>query len=138
MKIIVSVIPTVLVTNSLLSHFCPFAETKSKNQVFSKLVVWQQETILFFVYSKSRSTSKVCRIQKIFIRGSPYMLFLFILQFHAQNEINVQGELTNKTAIAWSRISFVKGGFLHKTTNDTLYYLIATSRCETHLTNFYN
>ena len=47
------------------------------------------------------------------------MLFLFILQFHAQNEINVQGELTNKTAIAWSRISIVKGGFLHKTTNDT-------------------
>ena len=40
MKMIVTIIPTNLVTNSLLSLFCPFIETKIKNQVLSKLVVW--------------------------------------------------------------------------------------------------
>ena len=29
-----------LVTNSLLSLFCPFLESKNKNQILSKLVVW--------------------------------------------------------------------------------------------------
>ena len=40
MKILVTIIPTNLVTNSLLSFFCNFIETKNKNQIFSKLVVW--------------------------------------------------------------------------------------------------
>ena len=40
MKIIVTIIPTNLVANSLLSLFGAFIETKNKNQVFSKLVVW--------------------------------------------------------------------------------------------------
>ena len=40
MKIIVTIIPTILVPNLLLSLFYPFVEAKSKNQVFSKLVVW--------------------------------------------------------------------------------------------------
>ena len=35
MKIIVTIIPTDLVTNSLLSSFCPFWQAKNKNQVFS-------------------------------------------------------------------------------------------------------
>ena len=39
-KIALTVIPTDLVRNSLLSSFCPFLQTKNKNQVFSKLVVW--------------------------------------------------------------------------------------------------
>ena len=33
MKRIISTIPTGLVTNSLLSSFCPFLQTKNKNQV---------------------------------------------------------------------------------------------------------
>ena len=33
MKIIVTIIPTDLVKNSLLSSFCPFLQTKNKNQV---------------------------------------------------------------------------------------------------------
>ena len=40
MKITVTIIPTNLVTNSLLSLSCPLVETKNKNQVLSKLVVW--------------------------------------------------------------------------------------------------
>ena len=56
---IVTIISSNLVTNSLLSLFCPFIETKNKNQVFSKLVVWQRE-IYFFVYIESRSTSIEC------------------------------------------------------------------------------
>ena len=39
MKITVTIIPKDLVTNSLWSSFCLFLLTKSKNQVFSKLVV---------------------------------------------------------------------------------------------------
>ena len=54
MKIIVSIIPADLVTNSLLSYFCPFLQTKSKYQVFSKLVVWLQE-IFCFLFIASRA-----------------------------------------------------------------------------------
>ena len=39
-KIIDGIIPANLIRNSLLSLFCPFLETKNKNKVFSKLVVW--------------------------------------------------------------------------------------------------
>ena len=39
MKIIVMIIPTDLVTHSILLYFCPFLERKNKNQIFSKLVV---------------------------------------------------------------------------------------------------
>ena len=39
-KIIVTIIPTDLVTNLLLSSLCPFLQTKNKNQVLSKFVVW--------------------------------------------------------------------------------------------------
>ena len=35
MKIMVTIIPTKSVTNSILSHFCPFTETNNKNQTFS-------------------------------------------------------------------------------------------------------
>ena len=62
-EIIVTIIPTNLVANSLLSHFFPFRETNNKNQVFSNLVVWQQEVVSLSVYNKSRSTLKVCQIQ---------------------------------------------------------------------------
>ena len=51
------------ITNLLLSSFCSFLQTKNKNQVFSKLVVWYQEMFLFFVNSESCSTSKPCWIQ---------------------------------------------------------------------------
>ena len=64
MKIIVTIIPTDLVTNSILSSFCFFLQTKNKNQVFSNLVVWYREIFLFFIYNDElRSTSKPCRIQ---------------------------------------------------------------------------
>ena len=63
MKIIVTIIPTNLVTNSLLSLFLSFIESKSRNQIFSKLVVWQREIVLLFIYSKLCSTLKTCRIR---------------------------------------------------------------------------
>ena len=40
MKLIVTIIATNVVANSLLSLFCPALETKNKNQVLTKLVVW--------------------------------------------------------------------------------------------------
>ena len=48
MMIIVAMILTDLVINSLLSSFCSFFQIKNKNQVFSKLVVREQEIFLFF------------------------------------------------------------------------------------------
>ena len=63
MKTIVTIIPTNLVTNSLSFLFCSFVETKNKNHIFSKLVVWLREIFLCFIYSESCSPSKVCRIQ---------------------------------------------------------------------------
>ena len=36
---IVTIVPTILVTSSFLSLFCRYIETKNKNQIFSKLVV---------------------------------------------------------------------------------------------------
>ena len=39
MKIIVTVIPANLVTNLILSLFRPFVETKSKNQILTKLAL---------------------------------------------------------------------------------------------------
>ena len=44
MKIIVTSIPTDLVTNSLLSSFFSFLQTKNKNQV------WYQEIFAFCLY----------------------------------------------------------------------------------------
>ena len=47
MKIIVTITPANLVTNSLLSLFCFFVEIKNKNQIFIKLVIWELEMFLF-------------------------------------------------------------------------------------------
>ena len=58
-----TIIPTDLVTNSLLFSLCPFLQTKNKNQVFSKVGGLVTRNISVFVYSKSRSTSKPCQIQ---------------------------------------------------------------------------
>ena len=40
MEIIVTMIPTDLLTNSLLPSLCPFLQTKNKNHNFIELVVW--------------------------------------------------------------------------------------------------
>ena len=48
MKIVLN-ISTDLVTNLLLFLVCPFLQIKNKNQVFSKLAVWQKEMFLFIV-----------------------------------------------------------------------------------------
>ena len=64
MKIISTIIPTDLVTNSLLSIFCSFLETKNKNQVFNRLVVCQREIFMFFyLYSEVPSPLNSCLIQ---------------------------------------------------------------------------
>ena len=60
MKMIVNLIPANLVTTSLLSLFHPFIETRNNNQISSKLLVWYREIVLLFVFSESRSASKVC------------------------------------------------------------------------------
>ena len=81
-KIIVTVIPTNLVTSLLSFLFCPFIEIKNKIQIFSKLVVWYREIVLLSIYSESRSTSNVCQIEQSFVKGFSCMLFLVVLQFH--------------------------------------------------------
>ena len=48
MKIIVTKIPTNPVENSLLSLLYPALETKNRNQVLTKLVVWYKEIFIFF------------------------------------------------------------------------------------------
>ena len=73
MRIIVTIIPTDLVPNPILSSFRLFLQIKNKNQVLSKLVVWQQETFLLFVYSTPRSTLKPVQIQYTFIKEFPDM-----------------------------------------------------------------
>ena len=54
MKMILTLILISLVANSILSLFCPFIGTKNKNQIFSKLVVWQREIVLLFVQSTNQ------------------------------------------------------------------------------------
>ena len=81
-KIIVTVIPTNLVTSLLSFLFCPFIEIKNKIQIFSKLVVWYREIVLLSIYSESRSTSNVCQIEQSFIKGFSCRLFRVVLQFH--------------------------------------------------------
>ena len=75
-----------------LSLFCPFVETKNKNQIFSKLIICQQEIFLFFVHSKSHSTSKVCRIQWTFTKGSSCMLLLLELQFYWRRKYTTKNQ----------------------------------------------
>ena len=53
-KIIVTIIPTDLVTNSFLSSFCPFLQIKNKNQVFSKLMA-SKEKYFCFLFVTSRA-----------------------------------------------------------------------------------
>ena len=62
MKIIVTIVPTNLVKNSLLFFFCPLVETKKKNETSSKLVVWQQEVPPLFDCREPWSTPQVCQI----------------------------------------------------------------------------
>ena len=72
MKMIVTIIPTDIVTNSLLSSFYPFLQTKNKNQIFSKSVVWQPEILLFLVYTESNAMSNLADFYKrIFLRVNP-------------------------------------------------------------------
>ena len=57
---ILTIIPTNLLTNQLSFLFYTPVETKSKNQILCKLVIWQQEMFLHFAYSPSRYPSKIC------------------------------------------------------------------------------
>ena len=77
MKIIVTIIPTNLITNLLLLLFCPFLQTKNKNQIFSSLT----KEFFSFVYIETHSTSKPLRIKKTFIKEFSHMLFLFVILY---------------------------------------------------------
>ena len=63
----------------LILSFLTSKNQESDSQQICGLVT---RNISVFVYSESRSTSKPCRIQQNFIKEFPYMLFLFIVQFH--------------------------------------------------------
>ena len=101
MKIIVTMISTDLITNSFLASFCPSLQTRSKNQVFNKLVVWYREIVLFLVYSESRSTLKPCWIQCLNVeyltfKESSYMLFFPLFVFLKQVHLSPQILLANQ------------------------------------------
>ena len=108
MKMIVTIIPTDLVTNSLSSLFCPFIETTNKNHIFRKLV-WSgnEKQFSLFLKSESCSTLQVYQIQQIFlIKGFSYMLFLLVLQFH---DIISTDNLTNLiwlTLFGYTRLKY--------------------------------
>ena len=57
-------IPANLVTNWLLSLFCPFVENQKPESSFHQVGDPVTRNIsVFFVYSELRPTPKVCRIQ---------------------------------------------------------------------------
>ena len=58
MKITLTIIPTNLVTNSLLS-LLSFCRNQKQESSFQQVGNEKGKTFLFFVYSESRSTSKV-------------------------------------------------------------------------------
>ena len=62
MKIIVIIIPTNLVTNSLVSLLCPFIETKNKNKIFSKLEVARNSFASFYsnIFTYKRTCNSEC------------------------------------------------------------------------------
>ena len=75
----VIIIPTNLFTSWLSSPSFPFAITKNKNEIFSKLVIWKQKLFLLFNYSELHSSSKAYRVQYTSIKEFSHMIFLFIL-----------------------------------------------------------
>ena len=61
MKMIINVISTNLVTNSFMSLFYPFVETKTRLKFSASWCSGNDKYFFFFVYSESHSTSKVFR-----------------------------------------------------------------------------
>ena len=59
--------------------FLSFLTNQKQESGFSKMVVWQQEIFLSFIYSESRSSAKSCQIQQTFKKEFSYMLFLLVL-----------------------------------------------------------
>ena len=63
MKIIVTVIPTDIVSNSLLYYYFFFLANQKQESGFQQVGGLVTRNIFGFVYSDSRSPSKPCRIQ---------------------------------------------------------------------------
>ena len=82
MKIIVTIIPTGLVTNSYFSFFYPFLEIQKQASSFEQVggLVTRNISVLFL----QRVTLYFKAMLKIFIKKFSYKLFLFILQFHGE------------------------------------------------------
>ena len=76
MKTIAANIPTNLVKILFLFCFCPFVESKSKDQISSKLVVGNDKYFCSLIIAS-------CAVFP-FYKEFSYMLQLFLLQFHAQ------------------------------------------------------
>ena len=82
MKIIVTIIPTNLVANSILFLFCLFVQKQEpKFQQVGDLVT---RNISAFCLLRVALYFIVYRIQQIFIKGFSDTLFLFVLQFHEE------------------------------------------------------
>ena len=71
-------IPRIAAINLLYFYFVLSWKTKTESN-FQQVGALVTKNISFFVHSESRPISKTCRIQKTFLKGFSYMLFLLIL-----------------------------------------------------------
>ena len=80
MKIIINIISTEIITNSLLSCFCLFYKPKTRARFSASWWSGNGKYISIFCLQRVRTTSEPCRTQYTFIKKFSYML---VLQFHA-------------------------------------------------------
>ena len=77
MKIIVTITPTDLVTNSLLSSFCPFSQTKIKKQVGGLVTRSISDFSLWWVALSFRAMPKlICFYKGIFLHVIPVRMIV--------------------------------------------------------------
>ena len=89
-KIIGTIIPTYLVRNFSPLFVLSYNNKKKKKKKRIKLSASCQfgnQVFCFLLYSESRSSSKACRIQQIFIKEFYQILFLLVLWFYVVKDI---------------------------------------------------
>ena len=85
MKIIVTIIPTDLVTNSLLSSFCPFSQTKIKKQVGGLVTRSISDFSLWWVALSFRAIPKLIGFYKgIFLHVIPVHMIVSRSDYHTE------------------------------------------------------
>ena len=86
-KIIGTIIPTYLVRNFSPLFVLSQNQKKKKKESNCLQVASLVIRFCFLLYSESRSSSKACRIQQIFIKEFYQILFLLVLWFYVVKDI---------------------------------------------------